>query len=145
MGRLPALVISRKLRLSPEEIHISFIHASGPGGQHVNKVATAAQLRFAVDASPSLPPEVKQRLRQIAGRRINKSGELVITARSHRSQLQNRDDALGRLQTLIQRAARPPPARIPTRTPASSKRRRLDAKTRRGKLKANRRRPGPDD
>lgn len=145
MGRLPALVISRSLRLPPEEIQINFIHASGPGGQHVNKVATAAQLRFAVDASTSLPQQVKERLHQIAGRRINQNGELVITARRHRSQLQNRDDALGRLRALLQRAARRRPTRIPTRPPAASERRRLDAKNRRGRLKASRRKPGADD
>lgn len=145
MGQDPALTVSKTLSLAPEEIRISYIHASGPGGQNVNKVASAAQLRFSVDDSPSLPDELKDRLRKIAGRRINRNGELIITARRFRSQARNRDDALRRLVTLVRRAARPPKKRVATRPSKASKQRRLDAKTRRGRLKSSRRKPDSFD
>ncbi len=145
MGQDPALTVSKTLSLAPEEIRITYIHASGPGGQNVNKVASAAQLRFSVDDSPSLPDELKDRLRKIAGRRINRNGELIITARRFRSQARNRDDALRRLVTLVRRAARPPKTRVATRPSKASKQRRLDAKTRRGRLKSSRRKPDSFD
>ncbi len=145
MGQDPALTVSKTLSLAPEEIRITYIHASGPGGQNVNKVASAAQLRFSVDDSPSLPDELKDRLRKIAGRRINRNGELIITARRFRSQARNRDDALRRLVTLVRRAARPPKKRVATRPSKASKQRRLDAKTRRGRLKSSRRKPDSFD
>lgn len=139
------MTVSKTLSLAPEEIRITYIHASGPGGQNVNKVASAAQLRFSVDDSPSLPDELKDRLRKIAGRRINRNGELIITARRFRSQARNRDDALRRLVTLVRRAARPPKKRVATRPSKASKQRRLDAKTRRGRLKSSRRKPDSFD
>ncbi len=139
------LVINKSLRLSPDEIEIRFIHASGPGGQKVNKTASAAQLRFAVRASPSLPAPIKERLYRLAGNRINRDGELVITARRHRSQARNRDDAVNRLMVLLRRATHRPRKRIATRPSKAARQRRVDEKTRRGRVKAGRRRPAEDD
>lgn len=145
MGRPPALFVTRGLRIDPREIELRFIHASGPGGQNVNKVATAAQLKFNVDSSASLTPEVRTRLREIAGNRISKNGELTITARRHRSQARNREDALKRLRGLLLRASRKRPTRIATTPTRAAKRKRLENKIRRGQLKARRRRPGLGD
>ncbi len=109
--------------------------AHRPGGQNVNKVATACQLRFNVMASPSLPSAVKLRLRAIAGKRMTAAGELVITANRYRSQSQNREDAINRLVEMIRRAAVPPKPRHATKPTRASQRRRLDAKRRRGEVK----------
>lgn len=145
MSSRPVVTFAGTRHIGAGEIKISFIHASGPGGQNVNKVASAAQLKFAVDASPSLTAEMKARLKNIAGRRINRDGELVITARRYRSQAQNRQDALGRLKSLLERAARRRKKRVPTKPSRAAKQRRLDAKSRRGKLKSGRRKPGLGD
>lgn len=145
MSSDPAVSFGGSRHIGAEEISISYIHASGPGGQNVNKVASAAQLRFAVNASPSLTAEMKERLKAIAGRRINRKGELVITARRYRSQAQNRQDALDRLKALLDRAARRRAKRVPTKPSRAAKRRRLDAKSRRGKLKSARKKPGLND
>lgn len=136
--------VTRRLAIDAREIEESFVRASGPGGQNVNKLATAVELRFDVRASPSLPDAVKGRLAALAGRRLTKDGVLVITAQRHRTQERNRADALERLLDLLRRAAEPPPPpRRPTRPSKAAKGRRMDAKTRRGAIKRLRGR-GPE-
>ena len=131
--------ITARIAIDETEIAESFIHASGAGGQNVNKVATAVQLRFDVRRSPSLPEPVRARLERLAGRRLTREGVLVITAQRHRTQGRNREDALARLVELIRRAAVPPVPRRPTRPSAAEKRRRLESKLRRGVTKRLRR------
>jgi ribosome-associated protein len=121
--------------IDPSELTISFIRASGPGGQNVNKVATAAQLRFNLAASPSLPEPVKARARRIAGSKLTTEGEIVFTADRFRVQTQNRDDAIERLVGLLAEAAVPPKPRRATKPTYASKVRRLDTKTKRGSVK----------
>jgi len=121
--------------IDPSELTISFIRASGPGGQNVNKVATAAQLRFDLDRSPSLPEPVKARARRLAGSKLTTEGEIVITADRFRVQAQNRDDAIARLVALLAAAAVPPKPRRATRPTLASKVRRLESKTRRSSVK----------
>jgi ribosome-associated protein len=130
--------ITETIALDDAEIGESFIRASGPGGQNVNKVSSAVQLRFDVRRSPSLPEPVRQRLEKLGGHRVSQDGVLVITAQRFRSQERNREDALLRLVTLIRRAASPPPPRRPTRPTAASRQRRLVAKSRRARLKQQR-------
>ncbi len=129
--------------LDEKEIIFSFIRASGPGGQNVNKVSTAVQLRFDVRRSPSLPYAVRQRLERIAGHRVSGDGVLIITAQRFRSQERNRRDAVDRLVTLVAEAARPPKLRRATRPTRASRERRLEAKRHRGQIKRARR-TGPD-
>ena len=136
--------ITHDITIRDDEIRLEFVRSSGPGGQNVNKVATAAQLRFDVLASPSLGEDVKRRLARLAGNRINAQGELVIDARRFRSQTRNRRDAEKRLAEWIRRAAVPPKRRRKTRPTAASKRRRLEQKRRRGDLKRLRRDVSPE-
>jgi ribosome-associated protein len=128
--------ITGNVAIDESEISESFIRASGPGGQNVNKLATAVQLRFDVRHSPSLPDEVRARLERIAGRRLTRDGVLIITAQRYRTQERNRDDALTRLIELIRAATARPTPRRPTRPTFASKVRRLEGKKRRGGIKA---------
>src|SRR5437870_8155229 len=137
--------ITENIAIDAREIEQSFIRASGPGGQNVNKLNTAVQLRFDVRHSPSLPNDVRARLERLAGSRLTKDGVLVITAQRHRTQERNRDDALARLIDLIRRAAVPPTPRRPTRPTAAARARRLEGKKRRSGIKRLRQAKPPLD
>jgi ribosome-associated protein len=137
--------ITDHIALDESELIESFIRASGPGGQNVNKLSTAVQLRFDVRRSPSLTDEVRARLERLAGKRLTREGVLVITAQRHRTQERNRADALERLTELIREAAVRPVPRRPTRPTKASRRRRVDDKKRRGSIKALRGGRGPMD
>src|SRR5579863_550474 len=130
--------VTPTIALDDSEIVEHFIRASGPGGQNVNKVASAVQLRFDVEGSPALDADTRERLRRLAGRRLNREGVIVITAERFRTRERNRDDALARLVDLIRRAAQPPKMRRPTRATAASRRRGRETKARRGQLKRQR-------
>lgn len=131
--------ITPTVRLEENEIQIDFIRASGPGGQNVNKVATAAHLRFDVLHSPSIDPEVKNRLVKLAGSKMTEDGILIIIARRFRSQEQNKQDAIRRLVTLIQRAAIRPEVRKVTHPTITAKAARVNDKKKRGEVKKTRR------
>jgi len=131
--------INSEIALEEREIEESFLRSPGPGGQNVNKLETAVQLRFDVRHSPSLPEPVRRRLERLAGRRLTGEGILVLTAHRHRTRERNRADALERLIELISKAAVPPVPRRPTRPTTASKQRRLEAKKRRGRNKQLRR------
>lgn len=127
--------ITRSIAIDENEIREDFVRASGPGGQNVNKVATAVQLRFDVTGSPSLPPRVRRRLTALAGRRMSRDGILIIQAGRFRTQEHNRRDAMERLIGLIRRAALKPKVRWKTKPPPASRKRRLESKRRRGRIK----------
>lgn len=131
--------VNAKISIDEREIAESFVRASGPGGQNVNKLSTAVQLRFDVRHSPSLPPDVAARLERLAGSRLTREGVLVIIAQRHRTQVRNRQDALARLIDLIRRAAVPPMPRRPTKPTAAARERRIEGKKRRGGIKQLRR------
>ena len=136
--------INCQLFLDDGEIEESFVRASGPGGQNVNKVSSAVQLRFDLSGSRSLPQNVRERLARFAGHRLTRDGVIVIIAQRYRTQERNRADALERLLTLIRRAAVPPAPRRPTKPSRAAKERRLQAKARRAATK-ERRRAQPDE
>jgi ribosome-associated protein len=131
--------ITPKITIDEREVAETFVRASGPGGQNVNKLSTAVQLRFDVRHSPSLLPDVAARLEKLAGTRLTNDGVLVITAQRHRTQARNRDDALDRLIDLIRRAAIAPIRRRPTKPTKASRERRIEGKKHRGGIKRLRR------
>ena len=136
------IAVTASISLDAAELHESFLRASGPGGQNVQKLETAVQLRFDARATLNLPDAVRARLQGLAGRRLTRDGVIVITAQRHRTRERNRADALDRLLALIRAAAAPPPVvRRATRPTLGSKRRRLDGKTERGETKRLRSRP----
>ena len=138
--------VNSHIVLPDDEVQVRAVRASGPGGQHVNKVSTAIELRFDVRGSPTLPERVKHRLEHLAGSRLTLEGVLVLVAQEYRSQEMNRQAAFDRLIGMIRKAAEPPPPpRKKTKPSRAAKQRRLDAKTRRGGIKAGRGRVRGED
>lgn len=142
---MASIPVTPRIALDEAELDFSFVRASGPGGQNVNKVSTAVQLRFDAARSPSLPEPVRERLLRLAGRKATEAGVIVIDARRHRSQERNREEAVERLLDLIREATVVPRARRPTRPTLASKQRRLEAKGRRSEAKRGRGAVGRDE
>lgn len=132
------ITVTDEITLDADELEWQFVRASGPGGQNVNKVASAVQLRLDVARSPSLPDDVRARLVTLGGQRMTREGVLVIDARRFRTQVRNREDARDRLIALIREAANPPKTRRPPKTPFAVRRKRLETKRRRSATKAMR-------
>jgi ribosome-associated protein len=132
------LKVTSRITIAEEELEERFVRASGPGGQNVNKVSTAVELRFNARASPALTEDVRKSLIRLAGRRMTDEGVLVIRAERFRTQERNREDARQRLVDLIAKAAVPPKPRVKTKPTLASKKRRLDTKSRRSEVKRNR-------
>lgn len=141
MGKL---FVTPTIAIGEEELEETFIQSAGPGGQNVNKVASAVQLRFDAARSPSLSEPVRARLIRMAGRKLTKDGILVLTARRHRTQERNREDARARLVEMIRSAADLPTPRTPTKLPRAAKRRRSENKKRHASLKQLRSKPRHD-
>ena len=145
MYNIPMLQPTPGISIPLKDIQFDFVHASGPGGQNVNKLATAAQLRFDVRNSPVLPEEIKIRLVHLAGSRMTSEGVLVILAKRYRSRERNRLDALKRFSTLVERASQIPHARRPTKPTSTARRARLDDKKRRSAVKRLRQPAGSNE
>jgi ribosome-associated protein len=139
------IMITRTISIDPAEIEEAFVRSSGPGGQNVNKVASAVQLRFNLFASQTIPEPMKRRVAALAGNRLTKDGVIVITSNSHRDQPLNRTEAQARLVALLREGAFPPKPRIATRPTLASKERRLAGKTIRSVVKKNRTGPVTDE
>lgn len=137
--------VTAAIAIPEREVRFEYVRSSGPGGQNVNKVATAVQLRFDVAGSRALPPDVRQRLLRLAGKRVTADGVLIIDARRYRTQERNRHDAIERLVVLVRKAAVSPIVRRKTRATKASRERRLVQKQRRGTVKRLRKPPGHDD
>lgn len=137
--------VTPDLALDERDIEERFIRAAGPGGQNVNKVSTAVELRFRLEGHTALPQDVRSRLEKLAGRRLTSEGEIVIRADEHRTQERNRAEAISRLVDLVERATHIPKPRRKTRVPRTEKQKRLEHKTRRGAIKAKRARPRLED
>ena len=137
--------VTPTLALDERDLDERFIRAAGPGGQNVNKVSSAVELRFQLNGYTAMPEDVRARLAALAGRRLTLEGEIVIRADEHRTQERNRDAALSRLLELVERATHRPKPRHKTKVPRAERQRRLDHKSRRGAIKAGRARPGAED
>jgi ribosome-associated protein len=138
------IAITETIAIEARELDETFVRSSGPGGQNVNKLATAVQLRFDLRGSPNLPPGMKARAEKLAGQRLTREGVIVISADRFRTQEQNRDDARARLVELLQRAAVVPKVRRKTRPTLASKKRRIEGKKHRAEVKNRRGRPDLD-